>query len=145
MTQIEDNINALLKKIKEDESLVDYTFVNGFGASDHEYPLKGYLIAVSTLDQQVGKEFLGNRLSDNLTGSIYNCTLKFRLYAPKSAGGEGLSSLAYTLTQAIKKCDTQSVCESINATPINFDTDMMTVYRDVIAELSFCVYEEVPV
>ena len=118
MTQIEDNINALLKKIKEDESLVDYTFVNGFASSDHEYPLKGYLIAVSTLDQQVGKEFLGNRLSDNLTGSIYNCTLKFRLYAPKSAAG---------------------------ATPINFDTDMMTVYRDVIAELSFCVYEEVPV
>lgn len=145
MTQIEDNISALVKRIKEDSSLCDYTFVNGFKGAEHEYPLKDYLIAVSTLDQQVGKEFVGNKVGEKLSGSMYNCTLKFRLYAPKNAGGEGLSSLACTLTQAIKKNDTQSVCESVKVTPISFDTDMMTVYRDVVAELSFCVYEEVSV
>ena len=145
MTQIEDNISTLLKKIKEDESLVDYTFVNGFMGAEHEYPLKGYLIAVSTLDQQVGTQFVGCKAGEKLSGSMYNCSLKFRLYAPKNAGGEGLSSLACTLIEAIKRSDTQSICDNITATEISFDTDMMTVYRDVVIELSFCVYEEAAV
>lgn len=143
MRQIEDNINELVLKIKQDENLKDYCFVKGFSATDHPNPLRGYLIAVSTLDTQVGTSFIGENVGENLKGSIFNATVKFRVYAPKKAGGDGLLSLSQILCEAIKRCDTQNVCEDISVSSIAFDNDAMTVYRDVVAELSFCMYEEV--
>ncbi len=143
MTQIEHNVEALVRRIKADENLSGYCFVKGFSACEHPNPLESYLIAVSTLDAQVGTRFVGDEVGKRLSGSMYNATLKFRVYAPKNDGGEGLATLCYELCEAIKRCDTQNVCESIKTSGIAFDNEAMTVYREIIAELSFCLYEEV--
>ena len=145
MRQIEDNINELVKSIKADKSLSGHCFVKGFSATEHPNPLCGYLIAISTLDTQVGTRFVGDNVGSNLKGSILNATVKFRVYAPKNEGGDGLLTLAQTLSEAIRRCDTQSVCQDISVSGIAFDSDAMTVYRDVVAQLSFCLYEEVAI
>lgn len=143
MKQIEENINELVRKVKEDEEFSFYTFVKGFSALEHPNPLKGYLIAVSTLDTGTCTEFLGEDVGDNLRGSILNATVKFRVYAPKNDGGEGLLSLCCSLSDAIKRADTKNECDDIKVSGIAFDNDAKTVYRDVVVSLSFCLYEEV--
>ncbi len=143
MTQIEDNINALIKSMKKQEELSLYTFVKGFSACDHPNPLDSYLIAVSTLDTKVTTEFLGDSVGKNLKGNIVNADLKFRVYAPKHDGGDGLLSLCCTLSDVLRRCDTNKVCEDVKVSGISFDNDANTVYRDVVASLSFCLCEEV--
>lgn len=143
MTQIEDNINSLVRRIKGEEEFKDFTFVKGFSSLDHPNPLTNNLIAVSTLDTGVGTEFVGESVGDNLKGSIINATVKFRIYAVKNDGGDGLLSLCCTLSDVIKRCDKDHVCEDIKISSISFDNDANTVYRDVVAVLSFCLYEEV--
>lgn len=143
MKQIQSNIDELVLRIKRDEPFSDICFVKGFNTQEHPNPLTGYLIAVSTLDTQVGTQFVADALGENMSGSMYNATLKFRLYAPKNDGGDGLSTLAYELCESIKKCDTLNVLEDIKVSGIAFDNDANTVYRDVVAQLSFCIYEEV--
>ena len=54
MKQIDKSVNSLVRKIKQDERLKDFTFVKGFSTVEHPDPLSGYLIAVSTLDIGVG-------------------------------------------------------------------------------------------
>lgn len=143
MTQIQSSVDALVKRIKGEEDFVDCTFVKGFSVLDCPNPLTGYMIAVSTLDTQVDAEFIGDSVGENLSGRMYNATVKFRLYAPKNDGGDGLSTLACSLMQAVRRCDIQNVCQDIKMSGIAFDSQAMTVYRDVVADLSFCMYEEV--
>lgn len=145
MKQIEHSINELVRKIKTDERLKDYTFVKGFSSVEHPNPLEGYLIAVSTLDLHAGTQFVGEAVGENLKGCVLTATVKFRIYAPANDGGEGLLTLCCDLTDAIEKNDTLNVCEDVKTTAIAFDNDANTVYRDVLATLSFCIYEEVAI
>lgn len=145
MKQIDKSVNSLVRKIKQDERLKDFTFVKGFSTVEHPDPLSGYLIAVSTLDIGVGTRFVGESVGENLRGMVQNATVKFRVYAPKNDGGDGLLSLCCDLCDAIEKSDTLNVCEDVKISPIAFDNDANTVYRDVVATLSFCVYEEVAI
>ncbi len=143
MTQIEHNVEALVRKIKKDDKMKDYCFVKGFKANEHQNPIESYMIAVSTLDAHVGTDFVSDLVGENLKGSMYLATVKFRVYAPKNDGGDGLTSVVYELCEAIKRSDSFNVCEKISTTGIAFDNEAMTVYRDVVAQLSFCLYEEV--
>lgn len=143
MTLIEDNINALVKSIKNEDEFKEYTFVKGFSSSEFPNPLKGCLIAVSTLDTQADTQFLGQSVGENLKGSIVNVTVKFRVYAEKNAGGDGLLQECCILCDVIRRCDKDKACEDIKISSISFDNDANTVYRDVVAQLSFCMYEEV--
>lgn len=145
MKQIDKSINGLVRRIKQDERLKSLTFVKGFSSVEHPDPLSGYLIAVSTLDLSVGTNFVGESVGDNLKGMVQTATVKFRVYAPKNDGGDGLLSLCCDLSDAIEKSDTMGVCEDVKISSIAFDNDANTVYRDVVATLSFCVYEEVAI
>lgn len=143
MTQIEDNVEALVKAVKRDSNLKDYIFVKGFNAYEHPNPLNDYLIAVSTLDAEVATRFVGDQVGENLCGSMYKVNVKFRVYAKKNEGGDGLAKICYTLCEAIKRNDTQNACEDIRTSAISFDSTASTVYREVCAQLSFCLCEEV--
>ncbi|MBQ4129715.1 MAG: hypothetical protein IJD68_08120 [Ruminococcus sp.] len=143
MTQLQTNIDDMVKKIKTYGSLSDICFVKGFGAYEQANPLSDYMIAVSTLDTQVVSSFVGENVKDNLKGGMYDLTLKFRIYAPKNNGGEGLISLANELCDAIRKSDSYNACQDIKISAISFDENAMSVYRDVVLQLSFCMYEEV--
>ncbi len=143
MTQIQTNVDEMVKKIKKSGSFSDIRFVRGFGAHEHQNPLSEYMIAVSTLDTQVNSKFLGDAVGENLEGSMCDLTLKFRVYAPKNNGGEGLINLANELCSAIKEHDSLNACQDIKISAIAFDETAMSVYRDVVAQLSYCVYEEV--
>ena len=142
MTQIETNVHKMVSRIKRDKSMKDITFVKGFSNTDHPDPLLEYMVAVSTLDTQVGTRFVGDKVGENISGSMYNTSLKFRVYAPKNAGGDGLTALCYELCEAIKRSDTLKVLQDIKTSGIAFDDNAKTVYRDVVCELSFCLYEE---
>ncbi|MBQ8859999.1 MAG: hypothetical protein IJ015_01515 [Ruminococcus sp.] len=143
MTQIESNIDALVKRIKNDDKLKDYTFVKGFSAFDHPNPVSGYLIAVSTLESQVQDSFIGENLSGGVKGSIVDVIVKFRVYSKKNDGGDGLLSVCCAISDAVKNCDTHNECGDIKISSISFDSEADTVYRDVLLSLSFCLCEEV--
>ncbi len=143
MKQIENYINELVHKIKKNSTFDDCVFVKGFSAFEFPNPNTDYMIAVSTLDSAVGVEFCGDNVGENLSGSIFNATVKFRVYAKKNEGGDGLLALATSLCDVVKKCDSENTLTDITVSPIAFDNDAMTVYRDVVASLSFCLYEEV--
>ena len=69
--------------------------------------------------------------------------MKFRIYAPKNDGGDGLVEMSNRMCESIKRHDVHSVCKDIKISSIAFDEGAMTVYRDVVALMSFCVFEEV--
>ncbi len=145
MTQIESNIDALVKRIKNDEKLRDYTFVKGFSAFEHPNPVSGYLIAVSTLESQVNEQFIGEGITNGIVGSKVDVIVKFRVYSKKNDGGEGLLSVCCAISDAVKKCDTNNECEDVKISSISFCGDADTIYRDVLISLSFCLYEEASV
>lgn len=143
MDQITNTIDELVRKIKADEAFHNITFVKGFSFSEHQNPFDDYLIAVSKLDSQQSSSFVGDSVGENLRGSMYEMTVKFRIYAPKNEGGDGLVELSNQMSESIKKHDVYNACQDIKISSIAFDESAMTVYRDVVALMSFCVYEEV--
>ena len=143
MNRISNIIDELVKNIKRDDDFSDICFVKGFSVTENPDPFSNYMIAVSTLDSHMQSEFLGDIVGENLTGSMFEVTVKFRIYAPKNDGGDGLVDMSNRMCESIKRHDVHSVCKDIKVSSIAFDEGAMTVYRDVVALMSFCVIEEV--
>lgn len=143
MEQISNMIEQFVKSIKTDESFCDICFVKGFSKSEYPDPFSEYMIAVSTLDSHLSSQFVGDIVAQNIKGNLFEVTVKFRIYAPKNDGGDGLVSISNQMCESIKKHDTKNFCQEVTVSPIAFDDDAKTVYRDVVALMSFCVYEEV--
>ncbi|MBQ6626037.1 MAG: hypothetical protein IIX27_01950 [Ruminococcus sp.] len=143
MKLIENSIDEFVRKVKKDEALKNICFIKGYSSAPSYELTDDYLIAVSQLDSKVGTSFLGDYAGENLKGSMYDLTLKFRIFARKDVGGQGLVTLSNELTRAIKENDTASVCSDIKILPVAFCDDAMCVYRDVHVQMSFCVCEEV--
>lgn len=143
MTQIQTNIDEFVSKVKHDKRLSGYRFIKGFCARQNQNPLYEDVIAVSVMDTQQCTNFVGSCAKDSVKGSVFDLSVKFRIYARKSAGGDGLSTLAFTLCDVIRDCDNQSCIKDVAVTGIAFDENARTVYRDVVAEFSFCLCEEV--
>lgn len=145
MKQIENSITQLVKKIKGMNSLSECIFVKGFESAECANPLSHYTIAVTVCDMESSTRFIGENVADNLKGAMVDVGVKFRIYAPKKSGGDMLLNLAVELSSAIRSCDEQNLCQNIEMSGVAFNGDMMTVYRDVVAKLSFCLYEEVTI
>lgn len=143
MNRISNIIDELVKNIKRDDDFSDICFVKGFSVTENPDPFSNYMIAVSTLDSHMQSDFLGDIVGENLTGSMFEVTVKFRIYAPKNDGGDGLVDMSNRMCESIKRHDVHSVCKDIKVSSIAFDEGAMTVYRDVVALMSFCVIEEV--
>ena len=143
MNRISNIIDELVKDIKRDDDFSDICFVKGFSVTENPDPFLNYMIAVSTLDSHMQSEFLGDIVGENLTGGMFEVTVKFRIYAPKNDGGDGLVDMSNRMCESIKRHDVHSVCKDIKVSSIAFDEGAMTVYRDVVALMSFCVIEEV--
>lgn len=143
MNRISNIIDELVKDIKRDDDFSDICFVKGFSVTENPDPFSNYMIAVSTLDSHMQSDFLGDIVGENLTGSMFEVTVKFRIYAPKNDGGDGLVDMSNRMCESIKRHDVHSVCKDIKVSSIAFDEGAMTVYRDVVALMSFCVIEEV--
>lgn len=145
MKQIENSITQLVQRIKSTNEFSECTFVKGHKSSECANPLLNYMVAVSVCDIESSVRFIGESVGENLNGSIVNVGVKFRIYSPKKSGGDALLEMAVKLSSAIKSCDEQNLCQGIEVSGIAFDSDMLTVYRDVVAKLSFCLYEEVAI
>ncbi len=143
MNRISNIIDELVKEIKRDDDFSNICFVKGFSVTENPDPFSDYMIAVSTLDSHMQSEFLGDIVGENLTGNMFEVTVKFRIYAPKNDGGDGLVDMSNRMCESIKRHDVHSVCKDIKVSSIAFDEGAMTVYRDVVALMSFCVIEEV--
>ncbi len=143
MNKISNIIDELVRSIKKDEAFCDISFVKGFSVNENPDPFSDYMIAVSTFDSHMQSEFLGDIVGENITGNIFEVTVKFRIYAPKNDGGDGLVEMSNRMCESIKRHDVHSVCKDIKISSIAFDEGAMTVYRDVVALMSFCVFEEV--
>ncbi|MBQ0097933.1 MAG: hypothetical protein KBS62_03230 [Oscillospiraceae bacterium] len=145
MTQIEENIDEFVKRIKNDEHLSEYTFVKGYSGEKIPNPITKVMIVVDTLDTQISTEFIGESAGENLVGRMYDITLRFRVYAKSFDSGDSLSLCANALYDAIKRNDVSKVCSSIKLFPISYESTMRTVYRDVSVNLCYCLYEEASV
>lgn len=143
MKLIENSIDEFVRRVKKDDAFKDICFVKGYSSAPEGELSDEYLIAVSQLDSKVGTSFLGDYAGENLQGSMYDITLKFRIFARKDVGGQGLVTLSHELTRALKENDNSRICGEIKVLPVAFCDDAMCVYRDVHVLLSFCICEEV--
>lgn len=143
MIQIQNSIDELIKRVKANDELCECTFVKGFMGNEHSNPQTKYMIAVSTPDIDTGDSFVGNNVSENLKGRLYEVNVRLRVYAPKNAGGDGLSKIVNLLSSALKDSDILNVIVKLEQSPIAFDSNASTVYRDVKVQMSFCLCEEV--
>ena len=142
MTQIEKNIFDFVKRIKEDEKMSSYCFVKGFSHENIPNPITKTMIVVDTLDTQISTEFIGESVKENISGRMYDVTLRFRVYAKSFDSGDSLSIAANEIFDSIKRNDKAKACTKIKLMPIEFSSTMRTVYRDVNANLCYCLCEE---
>lgn len=138
MTQIQTKINELVKRVKKVGTLSNLRFIKGYNSSDFASPVLENLISVSTLETTENKSFPTDG-SSNLCG--YDVPVRFRVYAKESFSGDGLINLCYELSDAIKSCDSDKFCTDIKISKISYDSDANTVFRDVIAKLSFVILD----
>lgn len=142
MTIIEESLDRLVTKIKEDMSPCDVRFVKAYKNQHTDSPIRGYLVTVALDNLHVEKDFIGGVVGDKMMGREYKASAWFKVYAPMDTNGNGLSELTAQLCSAIEKADSDKLVEDMKMSSIEYDANMRTVFRTVTLTLGFCLCEE---
>lgn len=142
MTIIEDSLDKLVMKIKEDTANKDVRFVKSYKSQQVDSPVKNYIVVASIDDLQVENDFIGELVGENMTGKEYKAVAHLKVYAPMNSNGNGLSELVHSLCTSIEKSDTDRLVEEVKMSSIEYDANLRTVYRTVTMTLGFCLCEE---
>ena len=142
MTQIQQQIDRLIRRLKQQAALADVRFLREYGSEAAETPVRGMLAVVSLVSTSREKGYIGGFLSSSVRGESYEATAEIRVYAPRSENGSGLSELVSELLLGLREADEENVITEASASSISFDPDMNAIYRTVEFSLAFCVCEE---
>ena len=142
MTQIRQQIDRLIIRLKQNDALSGVRFVREYANSDIETPVRGSLAVVGIVKTSRKKGYIGGYLSSSVRGETYGATAEIRIYAPADENGSGLSELVCELMTALEAADEEKIITSVSASSIEFDPDVNAVFRKVEFELEFCLCEE---
>lgn len=143
MNQIENQIDQIIFALKSIDALDSVRFIREYGSHTAEVPISGMLAVVSVLDMTHSKDYIGGYLSSALKGEQYSAKAEIRVYAPATENGNGLSEIVSEILLGLKKVDSQKIIQNLNASSIEFDTDMNAIFRTISFEIEFCLCEEV--
>lgn len=68
--------------------------------------------------------------------------MEIKLYAPRSKSGNSLSELAGELISGLREADEEKIITEIKASPIEFDADIGSVFRNVSFGVDFWLCKE---
>lgn len=137
MKMIIETVNNFIKKVKENRSLNDVTFVKAFKENLAHNSFDGFIAVVIIENISVGKKFVGN-----LAGKMYNTKVLLKVYCGDDISGETLSDATLKISDAVSKADTQGMISDINISPIVFDKDINAICRNINIEFEFCLCGE---
>ncbi len=143
MKQILRQLDSLIARIKLCENLSKVRFIRDYGSHSAETPVTGFLAVVSLTDTSLSKQYIGEYLESSIKGEEFSAKVEINVYAPASENGNGLSEVISELMSTLKKVDNEKILRDITASPIEFDTDMNSIFRTVEFKMDFCLCEEV--
>ncbi len=142
MTQLDKQINKIIVSLKRTDGLEAVRFVREFGSHTVEMPIVGAVAVVSVRETAVSHAFIGDMATASLRGEQYSANVQIRVFVPNSESGAGLSELVSAIMHGLKSVDENRIITEVSASPIAFDSDMNTIYRNVDFGLDFCLCEE---
>ena len=142
MTQIQQEIDRLILRLKQQTALQGVRFVREYSAEKAETPVRGALAVVGLISAARDKGYLGGLLSSSVRGESFAAKAEIRVYVPQSENGSGLSELVSELLLGLRDADRNHVITEASASSIAFDAEMNAIYRTVEFSLAFCVCRE---
>lgn len=142
MTQLEQQIDAFIKRLKDDERLKECVFRDAFEKTAAPNPLSRFLITAGVESTKVSDLCIGDLFFDNVKGKAVDATLLFRVYAPVESNGKSLTVMCMRLLESIMK-NGGEITAGGSISGVAYDASMRTVYRDVRTVIGYAeCYEE---
>lgn len=142
MTQIQQQIDGIVRALKRSPALSEVRFVKGFGTRGAELPVAGFYATVTVGNTAQTQGFIGAQAASGVQGALYCADAEIRVYAPATENGSGLSRVVSAMLFELDNADTQRIITKREATSIAFDPDLNAIYRRLCFSVEFCVCEE---
>lgn len=143
MTQIQNQIDRIIYKLKERAAFEQVRFVREFDTEPVETPIRSITAVVGILQTAREKGYLGGYLSSFVKGERYSSKAEIRVYAPADENGSGLSEIVSEMLGALSEADEEKIITEACASSIEFDPDLNAVFRRIEFEIDFFVSGEV--
>lgn len=143
MTTVNNIVNELIKSAKNLYQGDYVRFIKGYSDKTAEKPVNSLVAAVDVREVSRSQDFIGGYFSPALKGEFYNVKLSLRVYAGRKGSGENLGKVTMDLLEALNNADEDSIIESSAVSPIEYDSQLMSIYREINLNLGFCLCGEV--
>lgn len=138
MNPIQEQLNSLIRRLKQAEGLEEVRFVREYAVRNIETPIGGFLAVVGLNSAERGG-FAGAYAASGIKGESYRAEGEIKLYAPVGENGGGLSELAAALLGALSEADEEKIITEAKAGSIEFDKNTNSIFRRIIFSFEFCV------
>ena len=139
MTSLSDNtIDGLIRRIKTVRSVSDFVFAAEYPPREMPHPIGKYVVTVINAGMRIKRRFVGDRVAGNAQGTLYQITLRLRVYAPAQTSGAALLRATCLLADAVELSDSERSVQDLSFSGIAYDPAAHTVYRDLTVTL-FCM------
>lgn len=142
MTQIQQQIDSLVRALKRSPQLSEVRFVRGFQSRASEMPVAGFLATVTLGTTAKTQGFLGTQAREGVRGALYCAEAEIRVYAPASENGSGLSRIVGEMLRELECADEEHILTHAEACSIEFDADLNAIFRRLRFGVEFCLCEE---
>ena len=142
MTAIIDIVNSLICKAKENECISNVKFVKAFRENLAEHPIDGYIAVVKVEKITKTEDFVGGYAKNNIKGEMFNASFALDVYSGNDITGEDLSATTLKIQQAVCLADESNIIDDSWILPIEFDSNLNAIYREIKFNLSFCLCGE---
>ena len=139
---IDNTIDELVRRVKNCPAVADFAFNNAYPPRNTPHPVEKYLVTVENTGVIVGDRFIGDRISANAKGAVYEISLRFRVYAPSNTSAAALLRASSQLADALERADTARVTKTMELYAVSYDTTARTLYRDLTVKLDLVQREE---
>lgn len=143
MTSSADNtIDELIKRVKASTVLSGFVFASEYPPREMPNPIAKYIVAVGNTGVRTAYRFIGDRVTGERKGALYEAALRLRVYAPEDSSGAALLRATSLLADAVESADTERALRELSLSGITYDTAARTVYRDLNLKLCYVLSEE---
>ena len=144
MTTLVDNtIDELIRRVKASAAVSDFIFASEYPPRLAPNPVDRYLVTVGDTRVRTLRRFVGDRVSADSKGVLYEITLRLRIYAPEGSSGAALLRASSLLNDAVEIADTDKMVTDTELSCVAYDAVERTAYRDLTVTLNYLASGEV--
>lgn len=143
MTSLADNtIDELIKRVKAIRAVSGFVFASEYPPRETPNPFDRYVVTVGNTGVRAAGRFLGDGVTADRRGALYEITVRLRIYAPEVSSAAALLRASSLLADAVERADCERAVQSVTLSGVAYDATARTVYRDVTATLLYVLSEE---